>query len=153
MTILSRYLFLLLVCNRLSAMETYNTRYTHSQWGKTIEVPATVIRQRLCEMQLHYFFGDMDKKIGDRPLYPVGFVMAVNNEIALYLNDMHKKGVNSEWLANNVNFMTKMRPLMIRSILKDHPTAIETLSHEGFLEWQPTNKLQNIHWKTFIENK
>jgi hypothetical protein len=150
---------LLIPCYGLSAMK--NT-LTAPQYGTTIQVPSTIIYERLNNMHLNQFLAKrpLHKTIGDRPLYPIGFIIAVDNEIVLYLKDIRKRSNNLEFIANSSEFMEKIKPHIINAILKDHPAAIENLIQEGWLKEQSNkksiylnNKLSDTHWDVFIKNK
>lgn len=147
---ISMSLLLLSSWSGLSAMEEKDSIPIPSMLDrlstKTIQIPATTIRERLKEMYLNKFLEKthIDKTLGDRPLYPVGFVLGVDNEIALYLKDIRKRSNNPEFITQSSNFMMKMNPLIVKAILKDHPAEIEILIQEDFLEGESNKELKNI---------
>ena len=178
----STILVLLSAYNQLSGMEkkvTILQRPIAAVGSTAIEISSNVIYYRLCDLHLNNFVNQtrLHEKIGNKKILPREIALEVNRQIFSYLQTIHQPTKNAQFTEEHYSFIRQNKAPIIQTILKDHPTAIDSLIKEGFLKEQPiehnapiiekkvisheTHPLHqktcqerhNIHWQMFIDNK
>jgi hypothetical protein len=94
----------------------------------TVTLPsASVIHQRLKELGLEHFMEKtgIDKELGGAKKYPLGVALAV--ELSLFDYAKYLKDPKADFV------LTRVKPSIIKAILRDSPAAIAELEKKGIL--------------------